>query len=176
MRVYKDRGHRWNTIICERAGDFFMRTRKITQMRLVEASTPTELMYKFNEMMDEISTMSANVKEPVISLETLTAYVVYTEQEVIAENRDDYHSLKGEIFHCSDCKYFHENDLHNGSADCPFRHGHTASYDNVCTEFWDAYEAKEDILYVPRNKDGSVNRLTNKGKRYLKLKETGAVK
>lgn len=152
-----------------------MKTRTITQMRLVEATSATELMYKFNEMMDAVSRMNANMEKPVISLETLTAYIVYTTQEVVAETREDYHQLRGEHFSCSDCKYFHENDLHNGSADCPFRHGRTASYDNVCGEFWDAYENKEDILYVPRNKDGSVNRQTNKGKRYMKLKERGAV-
>lgn len=152
-----------------------MRTRTITQMKLVEASTPTELMYKFNEMMDEVSKLNINMQEPVISLEKLTAYVVYTEQEVIAESRQDYHTLRGEHFLCGDCKYFHENDLHNGSADCPYRHGHTASYDDVCKEFWDAYEQHEDILYVPRNKDGSVNRATKRGVRYLELKERGAI-
>ena len=145
-------------------------------MKLVEASTPTELMYKFNEMMDEVSRLKVNADKPVISMDTLTAYVVYTEQEVVAESRDDYHALRGEHFHCGDCKYFHENDLHNGSADCPYRHGCTASYDDVCKEFWDAYEAKEEILYVPRNKDGSVNRTSKRGVRYLELKERGAVK
>ena len=128
-----------------------MRTRTITQMKLVEASTPTELMYKFNEMMDEVSRLKVNADKPVISLDTLTAYVVYTEQEVVAESRDDYHALRGEHFHCGDCKYFHENDLHNGSA-------------------------KEEILYVPRNKDGSVNKTSKRGVRYLELKERGAVK
>ncbi len=150
-----------------------MRTQTKTRMALVEASTPTELMYKFNEMMDGVGHFSH--KEPVINLENLTAYVIYTEQVVVVETREDEHSLKGERFMCSDCKHFHENKQPNGSSDCPFRHGMTLGFDNVCREFWDAYENKEDILYVPRNKDGSVNRLTRKGKRYLELKKKGVV-
>ena len=145
-------------------------------MQVVEAGSPTELMHKFNQMMDDISRLKVNAEKPVISLDTLTAYVVYTEQEVVAETREDYHALKGEHFFCGDCKYFHENNLHNGSADCPFRHGHTASYDDVCKEFWDAYEAKEEILYVPRNKDGSINRATKRGRRYANMKEKEARK
>lgn len=152
-----------------------MKTRRITQMLLVEAETPTDLMIKFNKMMDELSTFHANHEKPVISLETLTAYVVYTREELIVENRDDEHAIKGERFACSDCKYFHENKLPNGMADCPYRHGETHSYDNVCREFWDAYEAKEDILFCPRNKDGSINKATKRGKRWMELKERGAI-
>ena len=153
-----------------------MKTRKITQMRMVEAKSPTELMYQFNRMMDEISRMNVSAEKPVISLDTLTAYVVYTDYEAIPETRDDYHALQGEHFLCGDCQHFHDNDLHNGSADCPFRHGCTASYDNVCREFWDAYEAGEPILYVPRNKNGSVNKTTKRGRRYLELQKKGAIK
>lgn len=146
-----------------------MRTIKRTQMRLVEASSPTELMYKFNQMMNELSESGYRLKEPIISLETLTAYVVYTDEQAIPETREDWHHLKGERFHCGDCKYYHEN-VRGAYADCPYRHGLTANYDDVCRDFWDFYESGEDILYVPRNKDGSVNKTTKKGKRYLKMK------
>ena len=150
-----------------------MRTEKRTQMALVEGKTPTELMIRFNEMMDRMSHYTH--EKPVVDLGSLTAYVIYTEETIVVETRDDEHALKGEKFFCSDCKYFHENLKPNGSSDCPFRHGMTLGFDNVCKEFWDAYENHEDILYVPRNKDGSVNKTTSKGKRYLKLKEEGAV-
>lgn len=135
------------------------------QIKVIEAKTPTELAEKFNEMMREIPSKH---EKPVISMETLTAYVVYTETEVVEEK----HS---ESFNCSDCKHFHEGRRPNGTSDCPYRHGDNYGWDKVCKEFWDAYEAKEDILYVPRNKDGSVNKTTTAGKRYLKLKERGIV-
>lgn len=151
-----------------------MRTRKRTQMKLVEAKTPSELMVKFNEMMNEVSDLGLSYKEPVISLETLTAYVVFTDEMAEPETRSDWHSLKGEHFLCGDCKYYHENKV-GAHADCPYRHGLTASYDDVCKEFWDAYESHEDILYVPRNKDGSVNKTTKRGQKYLKLKAEGMV-
>lgn len=153
-----------------------MKTITRTQMRLVEAETPTELMVKFNQMLDDLARSKVSFKEPVISLETLTAYVIYTEQEVIAETRADEHSLKGENYHCSDCKHYHEYHDRGRGVDCPYRHGMTMNYDPVCKEFWDAYEFGEDILFVPRNKDGSVNRATSKGKRYLELKRKGVVR
>ena len=149
-----------------------MRTERRTQMALVEGKTPTELMIRFNEMMDRMSHYSH--EKPVIDLGSLTAYVIYTEETVIVESRKDEHALKGERFFCGDCKHYHEN-FHGTSSDCPYRHGSVKNYDDVCKEFWDAYECKEDILYVPRNRDGSVNKTTSKGRRYLKLKEEGAV-
>ena len=150
-----------------------MRTEKKTQMALVEGETPTELMVRFNEMMDRMCQYTHG--EPVIDLSSLTAYVLYTEETVVVETREDEHIIKGERFFCSDCKFFHENKCTDGSSDCPHRHGMTLGFDNVCKEFWDAYENREDILYVPRNKDGSVNKTTSKGKRYLKLKSQGVV-
>lgn len=149
-----------------------MKTIKRTQMRLVEAGSPTELMVKFNQMMDELS--GYRHQEPVVSLSDLTAYVIYTDEQVIAETREDRHYLAGDHYLCGDCKHYHEN--RNGAyADCPYRHGNTANYDEVCKEFWDAYEQGEDILYVPRNKDGSVNKTTKQGRNYLRLKEQGVV-
>ena len=150
-----------------------MKTLKRTQMAIAQGSNATELMVNFNAMMDRMS--HYDHEKPVVDLATLTAYVIYTEETIVLETREDEHFAKGEKFFCSDCKHFHENKLSNGCSDCPFRHGKTMGYDNVCREFWDAYEAKEDILFVPKNKDGSVNKTTSKGKRYLKLKEEGAV-
>ena len=150
-----------------------MRTERKEQMAIAQGSNATEFMVNFNAMMDRMSHYTH--EKPVIDLATFTAYVIYTQETVIVETRDDEHALKGEKFYCSDCKYFHENRKANGSSDCPFRHGMTLGFDNVCREFWDAYEAKEDILFVPRNRDGSVNKTTSKGKRYLKLKSEGAV-
>lgn len=151
-----------------------MKIQTKTRMALVEASNPTELMFKFNEMMDGVEHFSH--KEPVIDLPNLTAYVIYTQQEVVIEGREDMHELKGEKFYCSDCSHFHDNKLPNGTSDCPYRHGACHGWDRVCREFWDAYEAGEDILYVPRNKDGSANKTTTKGKRYLELQKKGVVR
>ena len=59
-----------------------MRTRTITQMKLVEASTPTELMYKFNEMMDDVTNnwwnaalYNHNTGQPYAALYELKAFV-----------------------------------------------------------------------------------------------------
>lgn len=143
---------------------------KRTQMAIVEAKTPTEFAKGFNEMMDRVAHYQH--EEPVIDLKTLTAYVLYTD-EIEGEPKEEKKSENN--FFCSDCKHFHENRKANGCSDCPYRRGETKGADNVCKEFWDAYDAKEDILYVPRNRDGSVNKTTSKGKRYLKLKEQGMV-
>lgn len=140
---------------------------KRTQIAIVEAKTPTEFAKGFNEMMDRVAHYQH--EEPVIDLKTLTAYVLYTDETKMVQE------FEGERFFCSDCRHFHDNRKPNGCSDCPYRRGEAKGADNVCKEFWDAYEAKEDILYVPRNRDGSVNKTTSKGKRYLKLKEQGMV-
>ena len=141
---------------------------KRTQMAIVEATNIREFAEGFNKMMDRVAYF--NHEEPVIDIKNFTAYVLYTD-----ETKEEVKEETGERFFCSDCRHFHDNRKPNGCSDCPYRRGETKGADNVCKEFWDAYEAKEDILYVPRNRDGSVNKTTAKGKRYLKLKEQGMV-
>ena len=143
-----------------------MRIKKHTQMMLAQGANPADFTEQFNEMMEKVSRF--NYEKPVVDIQSLTAYVIYTYEEREIETIEDERELHGEKFYCKDCDHFYED------GGCPFRRK-TDRMDKVCKEFWDAYENHEPIVYAPKNRDGSINKTTKQGKRYMKLKAEGAI-
>lgn len=141
-----------------------MRIKKHTQMMMAQGADPADFTEQFNLLMEKVA--HYNYEKPVIDISNLTAYVIYTYEEREVETITEQHEVKGEVFYCKDCIHFYEGCLYGKKTD---------RMDKVCKAFWDAYENREPIVYAPKNKDGSINKTTKQGKRYMRLLAEGAI-
>lgn len=118
-----------------------MRRIKKSQMRYVEGVTGHEFQDNYNKAMDELTAANISVDEKMISLEKLSAVILYTEVVEMPENMKDRYALKGIYPTCEECPYFEK--LTDYSGICPFmkfRSGtHYANMD-ICDKRWKELE------------------------------------
>lgn len=139
----------------------------VKRMELVEGVSGADLMEKYNSMLDRLEGQKCSISDPVINLDKLIAYVLVTRTTKMPETLGEAHSLNGEYFNCTDCRFFRRDGRGDGNCDLRKRKGKIHSYDDVCETFWELFDNGEDVLYCPRNKDGSVNKRKKQGIRYI---------
>lgn len=116
-----------------------MRTLKRTQMQSFEGTTLKELEQNFNRTMEWISKAADNYQEPVVDIQTLRGYVIFTETARIPENIRDQLELAGETVTCGQCKKFERERYNNGT--CPFCRGLLRTSDEACDKLIEAWAA-----------------------------------
>lgn len=139
----------------------------VKRMELVEGTSGSDLMEKYNAMLDRLEGQKCSISDPVINLEKLIAYVLVTRTTKMPETLAEAHSLNGEFFSCSDCRFFRRDTRGDGNCDLRKRKGKVHSYADVCETFWELFDNGEDVLFCPRNKDGSINRRKKQGIKYI---------
>lgn len=128
-----------------------MKRIKKSQMRYVGGIDGEELADNFNAAMNELAAQGIAVDERIISLDKLSAVLIFTVTEQYPENLKDKYALKGIFPTCGDCPYFERQTPYSGV--CPYLKvkGKTAvhldSFD-ICDKRW--REIEEEVEYQRR--------------------------
>lgn len=144
-----------------------MKRIKKSQMRYVEGVTGQEFSEQYNKAMEELTAANISVDEKMISLDKLSAVILYTETVEMPENMKDRYALKGIYPTCEDCPYFEK--LTDFSGVCPFmtfRSGtHYANMD-ICDKRWKeletiaAMERRGEHETLPKSRCGTCETRT----------------
>lgn len=116
-----------------------MKTLKRTQMQSFEGQSMKELEAEFNRTMEWVSRSADKYSEPVVDINTLRGYVIFTEVVRIPENIRDQLELAGERVTCGQCSKFEPERYGNGS--CPFCRGTLRKNDEACDRLFEAWAA-----------------------------------
>lgn len=129
-----------------------MRRVKKSQMLYVEGQTGEEFQKSYNTAMDSLTEAHITVDEKMISLDKLSAVILYTQTVEIAENMKDRYAQKGIFPTCGECPYFEAMTAFSGV--CPFvsfRSGTHYSNMDICDKRW------KELETIAASERGSVN-------------------
>lgn len=137
-----------------------MKTLKRTQMQSFEGQTMKDLEREFNQKMEWVSRAASNYQDPVVDIQTLRGYVIFTETVRIPENLRDELELAGERISCGQCVKFQPERYSNGT--CQFCRGLLRKNDEACDKLFEAWAAgdcwlagrEEEKLHERINKSG----------------------
>ena len=116
-----------------------MKTLKRTQMQTCEGETLKDLEREFNRTMEWVARSSDKYEEPVVDIQALRGYVIFTEIVRVPESIRDQLELSGERVTCGQCSKFVPERYGNGT--CEFCRGLLRKNDEACGKLFEAWAA-----------------------------------
>lgn len=116
-----------------------MKTLKRTQMQTFEGETLKDLEREFNRTMEWVARSSDKYEEPVVDIQALRGYVIFTEIVRVPESIRDQLELSGERVTCGQCSKFVPERYGNGT--CEFCRGLLRKNDEACGKLFEAWAA-----------------------------------
>lgn len=117
-----------------------MKTIRKTQMESFEADCLQEFTAKFNASMAWVGRVADKYNDPVINLEMLRGFVVFTTVEKIPEGIRDILDLENERVSCSQCMHYEQTYKNNGECRKGCCRGALRANDEACGRFFKAWE------------------------------------
>ena len=120
-----------------------MKRVKKSQMLFVEGQSGIEFQDNYNSAMERLTAAHIDINEKMISLDKLSAVILYTQTVEIAENMKDRYHLKGIYPTCGECPYFEQVTDYTGV--CPFmkfKSGVHYSNMDICDKRWKELETE----------------------------------
>ena len=119
---------------------------KKSQMLFVEGITGEDFQRKYNAAMQDLSSKPVAIDDKILSLEKLSAVILYTVSETIPETIKDQYELQGKYPTCGECPHFKFVTNHTG--DCPYLKFHKKggvhfASEDICDRRWKEIEELE---------------------------------
>ena len=137
-----------------------MKTLKRTQMQSFEGETLKDLEREFNRTMEWVARSADNYQEPVVDIQALRGYVIFTEIARIPESIRDQLELAGERVTCGQCVKFQPEKYSNGT--CEFCRGLLRRNDEACGKLFEAWAAG-DCWLAGREEERLNDRIEKSG-------------
>lgn len=120
-----------------------MKTIRKTQMESFEAETLKDFTARFNTAMAWVGRVAEKYNEPVVNLEMLRGFVIYTVIERIPEGIQDILDLENERLSCAQCRHFERTYRNNGLCKKGCCRGELRAADEPCGRFFKSWENGE---------------------------------
>lgn len=129
---------------------------KKSQMLFVEGRNGDELMRSYNESMNGLVRSLATVTDNIISIENLSAVILYEVTEEIPETIKDRYALAGIFPKCADCPCFVPTKY---GGTCHRVQGTLRKDDDICKARWAEIEQeRRDYVTESDGRDGQARR------------------
>ena len=129
-----------------------MRTCNKSNMIVIEAASGAELESRYNSAMSKLALDGVTVEDRIISLEKLSAIILYAQKVKIPENMKDEFHLKGIFPRCQDCPHY------DGGGRCDRMRSDSAPIrddDDICNYRWMELEKElERRTYAKKSESG----------------------
>lgn len=130
-----------------------MKTIKKSNMVVIEGSSGADLQNKYNSSMDELTRAGITIEEKIISIEKMSAIILYEETVKIPECLKDEYALRGIYPRCSECPMYVQGLY--GTGVCPRVKGVLRDDDDICKARWRELEAQlERRIYATQESTG----------------------
>lgn len=127
-----------------------------SNMVVIEAKNGDELMTRYNEEMDGLTRLGITIEEKIISIERMSAIILYSEKVRLPENLKDEFALRNIYPTCSECPYFVPKKY--GTGVCPrVRGDDLRETDAICKFRWmeleKEFERRTDVTQLKSRND-----------------------